>query len=221
MTLQGDRGTGLEWGKFLADGATRAPVGESPHHVFGVAIAKPRDEQDQVDASCFALGGPRHMVGVKKEPSSRGANESLDDYAKRIEPWLKPAADEIALHVTIRAIHLLDKGVVPADVSPEQKAPVRLFLSHSKADLKSNEADSVRHVENAIKELPIEAWFDAAKIRPGAEFDKEITSGLQDSSIVIAFLTDQYATRPWCQREILDAKRLGASDPRRGRACHR
>jgi hypothetical protein len=210
VTLQGERGTGAEWEKFLAEGAKRAPVGTSPHHVFGVAIAKPRDEHDQVDESCFALGGPRHMLGVKKEPSSRGGNESLDGYAKRIELWLKPAADEVALHITIRALHLLEQGVVPADVSPELKAPVRLFLSHSKADLKSDEADVVRHVENAIKELPIQAWFDAAKIRPGADFAEEISSGLRDSSIVIAFLTDHYASRPWCQREVLDAKRLGA-----------
>jgi SLOG cluster2 len=37
-----------------------------------------------------------------------------------------------------------------------------------------------------------------------------VASGLQDCSILIAFLTDHYASRPWCQREVLDAKRLGA-----------
>lgn len=209
LTFQGERGTGAEWEEFLTEGAMRAPVGTSPHHVFGVAIAKPRDEHDRVDESCFALGGPRHMLGVAKEPSSRGPGESLDDYAARIESWLNATAEEVALHVTIRAIHLLEKGKVPADVSPDQKAPVRLFLSHAKADLNSNEADAVRKVEDAIKELPIEPWFDAAKIAPGSEFGGAIASGLQSSSIILSFVTDSYSSRPWCKREVLDAKQLG------------
>src|SRR6266478_859504 len=49
VTLKDEHGTGAQWEKFLAEGAARAPVGKSPHHVFGVAIAKPRDEHDPVD----------------------------------------------------------------------------------------------------------------------------------------------------------------------------
>jgi hypothetical protein len=210
VSFQGEHGTGRQWQQFLSEGAARAPVGKSPHHVFAVAIAKARDPKDRDEDSCFALGESRHMLPVKKEPGPRRPGEALTAYGERIADWLGPAADEIALHITIRAIRLLDGGRLPVDVSPEQKAPVRLFLSHAKADLDSNEADVVRQVEAAIKELPIEPWFDAAKIRPGAEFEHEITSGLLDSSIMIAFLTDHYGSRPWCQREVLDAKRLGA-----------
>jgi SLOG cluster2/TIR domain len=210
VSIHGEAGTGGRWQQFLAEGAVRAPVGSSPHHVFGVAIAKARDEHDGNDDTCFALGESRHMLGVKKEPGARGGSESLEDYGRRIECWLQEAAEEIALQITIRAIRLLEEGMLPADAPPEMQAPVRLFLSHAKADLKSNESDAVRNVEASIKELPIQAWFDAAKIRPGAEFEKEIVGGLQDCSVLIAFLTDQYASRPWCQREILEAKRLGA-----------
>lgn len=211
VAFGGEPGTGTYWERFLAEGAERAPVGASPHHVFAVTIAKPRDASDRPDDAVFALAGSRHALGLSKEPASRRqADEPLEDYASRIGGWLSPVADEVALHVAIRAIRLLDEGAVPADVSPEQKAPVRLFLSHAKADLKSDESDAVRGVEDAIKELPIGAWFDAAKIRPAAEFEKEIAAGVRDSSILVAFLTDRYASRPWCRREALDAKRLGA-----------
>jgi hypothetical protein len=209
VTFQGEVGRGAEWKKFLDEGAKRAPVGKSPHHVFGVAIAKPRDANDTVDDACFDLGGPRHMLGVAKEPSSRNLGEPLEAYALRLEPWLSLAADEIAMHITIRAIHLLAKGNVPANVSPEQKAPVQFFLSHAKADLSSTEADPVRKVEDAIKELPIDPWFDAAEIAPGAEFGEVIEGGIARSSIILSFVTDTYSSRPWCKREILAAKNQG------------
>jgi hypothetical protein len=209
VTFQGVAGTGARWAEFLAEGARRAPVGSSAHHVFGVAIAKPRDGRDTVEDACFTLGGPRHMLGVTKEPSSRIPGESLEAYAARLEPWLGVTADEVALHITIRAIHLLEKGKVPADVSPDQKAPVRFFLSHAKADLGSSEADPVRKVEDEIKELPIEPWFDAAEIVPGEEFGGAIESGIASSSIILSFVTDSYSSRPWCKREVLEAKKKG------------
>lgn len=205
-----EKATGAAWQQFLEDGAQRAPVGVSPHHVFGVAIAKARNEQESADANVFALGQARHVLGVTKEPVPRQEGESDEAYSQRFNAWLMTAADEIALHISIRAIRLLAEEKVPEDVSVDQKAPVRLFLSHAKADLKSDESDVVRKVEDALKELPIEAWFDAAKIRPGASFESEIAAGLQDCTILVSFLTDNYASRPWCQREILDAKKLGA-----------
>jgi hypothetical protein len=206
----GEPATGTAWTAFLDEGARRAPVGTSPHHVFAVAIAKARNDKDCNDANVFALGGPRHVLGVTKEPE-RLKDEPSDDYLKRCQSsWAQLAADEVALHISIRTIRLLAEDKVPADVSFEQKAPVRLFFSHAKADLKSDESDVVRRVEDAIQELPIEPWFDAAKIRPGQSFASEISAGLQDSTIVVAFLTDHYASRPWCQREILEAKQLGA-----------
>ena len=40
-------------------------------------------------------------------------------------------------------------------------------------------------------------------------FEDEILSGIQDCSILLAFQSDHYASRPWCQMEILKAKELG------------
>jgi hypothetical protein len=36
-----------------------------------------------------------------------------------------------------------------------------------------------------------------------------ISKGIRDCSIVVSFLTDHYSSRSWCQREVLDAKKLG------------
>ena len=206
MSAQGEPGTGARWAEFLAEGAVRAPVGASPHHAFGVAIARPWDKDDTTDESVFALGGPRHMIGVAKAPSSRIPDEALSDFAARIEPWLGRVADEVALHIAIRAIHLLREDKVPVDVSQDRRAPVQFFFSHAKADLGSSEADPVRQVEDAIKELPIDPWFDAADIQPGGEFGEAIQEGIEGSSIILSFVTDSYSSRPWCRREILAAK---------------
>ena len=208
MAQRVDSGTGAQWQRFLAEGAKLAPVGLSPHHVFGVAIAKADAPDDTDDRNVFELGDTRHMLGVPKEPARR-AGEPLEDYGRRIASWLRSVADETALQIAIRGIALLDKRVVTDTDTAVQEAPVRIFLSHAKADLKSDESDVVRAVEDALREMPIGAWFDAAKIPPGAEFEAKLKEGVADSTILIAFLTDRYGSRSWCQREILIAKELG------------
>ena len=208
MAQRVDGGTGADWKRFLEDGAQRAPVGASPHHVFGVAIAKASGREDLDDREVFELGDTRHMLGVKKKPKARDGESRLDHTA-RVSSWAQTSADEIALQVAIRAIALLDKGAVSPVENAIQEAPVRVFLSHAKADLASNESDAVRSVQTAVRDMPIEDWFDAAEIPPGAEFEARLKEGVADSTILVAFLTDRYGSRPWCQREVLVAKELG------------
>ncbi len=81
-----------------------------------------------------------------------------------------------------------------------------LFLSHAKTDL-NNEPQ----VFNAIQEhlsadQPIETWIDSSDIETGSKFAAAIEEGVKNTSIV-CILTDSYASREWCRKEILLAKK--------------
>ena len=117
---------------------------------------------------------------------------------------------EVSFHVAARAIQLLVHGKCPMTAPDRVQAPVTIFLSHAKADLAEDQQDPVRQTRTALNELPVEQWFDAQQIATSQDFADAIDAGIRDSCIMLAFQTDQYASRSWCQREILDAKRLGA-----------
>jgi hypothetical protein len=89
----------------------------------------------------------------------------------------------------------------PGDLqlSPE---PVRLFLSHAKLD-GENEAEGLL---NKIKKTPLEAFFDKTHIASGYDFSREIRANIRHSALVV-LQSDAYASRPWCRREVLEAKR--------------
>jgi hypothetical protein len=179
----GPLATAQAWQQFIEEMITQAPLGQSPHHVLPVAL----------DARGFTLCEGRHVL-----PALAAEPEDPQSTERRLA--------EISLHVAARAIQLLEFGTIPA-VAPQQlKAPVRLFISHAKADLNQDESDPVHDTLKALPTLPIEQWFDAGKIVPSQEFEAAIHAGIRDCSIVLAFYTDHYGGRPWCRREVLDAK---------------
>jgi hypothetical protein len=88
------------------------------------------------------------------------------------------------------------------------KAPVRLFLSHTKMDFDTEPKVTKQFIAALTAGQPIEAWVDSGKIDSGSEFDREITSGVRDASLLVV-LTDHYATREWCREEVMLAKEHG------------
>lgn len=83
-------------------------------------------------------------------------------------------------------------------------APVKLFISHAKKD-GEHLADSIRSYVN--QHLALKTFFDAVDIAPGYRFDREIDAHLKNAALLI-LLTDAYASRPWCRREVIRAKQL-------------
>jgi hypothetical protein len=81
--------------------------------------------------------------------------------------------------------------------------PLRLFISHAKAD----GVDIAKRIKLfAQSETALDVFFDANNIAVGHEFSQEIETHISDA-VVIAVQTDQYASREWCRREILLAKK--------------
>jgi hypothetical protein len=93
-----------------------------------------------------------------------------------------------------------------SDQPPGPDAPIKLFVSHAKADLGGPD-NVVGHVLTHLANTqPIATWVDSAQIEGGSNFAVRIEQGVASSS-VLAVVTDRYSSRPWCRREILIAKR--------------
>ena len=181
-------GTGDAWRAFVRQALAQTPLDASPHHVLPVAL----------EAEGVRVADRQHILSAMLQ-----GNMTTQEAAQR-------RLAKISFHVAARAIQLLEHGKVPAIAPNRMKAPVTLFLSHAKADLDQDRKDPVHHTYDAGAELPIEQWYDTRDISTGQEFADAISAGIRDCSIMLAFHTDQYSSRPWCRREVLEAKRLGA-----------
>lgn len=183
-------GTGGNWQNFVRHLRAQTPLDISPHHLLPVAI----------DQEGFRINDQGHVL-----PALLNASLAL---SAAIEQRLA----ELSFHVAARALQLLEHGKVPAVAPNRMQAPVCLFLSHAKADLDPGRHDPVRYTAAACDDeaFPIERWFDARDIATSQDFVEAITAGIRDCSIMVAFKTDHYSARPWCRREVLEAKRLGA-----------
>jgi hypothetical protein len=209
---------GREWKRFhdelkaLEEQRRHGAAATKPLHVFVVAL----------DAMGYQLSGDRHAVGgqlcVEQVPQD---DRITAEERKRLEAENTRQAEErrlndVSLQIAIRAIQLLRRDNV-ADEAPEKmEIPVCLFLSHAKMDLAKDwqqkklvPDDPVHYVMARLQGLPVQKWFDSEQIRPGSDFAREIDAGLQNSTTVVAFLTDWYASRRWCRHEALLAKQYG------------
>lgn len=183
-------GTGQEWKDFVRNVRALAPIDASPHHLLPVAL----------DRGGFGINEECHVL------------PALLDTSLEEQPAKERQLAELSFHIAARAIQLLAHGKIPAIAPDRVQAPVRIFLSHAKADLSPTCIDPVRHTAAlcASEAFPIEGWFDARNIATSQDFWKAISAGIRDSSIMLAFKTDHYSSRPWCRREVVEAKRLGA-----------
>ena len=87
-----------------------------------------------------------------------------------------------------------------------------VFISHAKRHSPDEEPDYVddlvARVRSMISDTHLRAYFDAADVQPGSDWDHELRSNAA-SNALLALRTDLYAGREWCQREFLIAKQAG------------
>ncbi|WP_252718344.1 TIR domain-containing protein [Acinetobacter ursingii] len=81
---------------------------------------------------------------------------------------------------------------------------IQLFLSHAK---KGGTGEIyARAIKRYIDGTNMRNFFDASEISVGYKFDEEIKNHIHKSTL-ISITTDEYSSRYWCQREILEAKK--------------
>lgn len=87
-----------------------------------------------------------------------------------------------------------------------------VFISHTKRHSPDEDPNGVdvlvELVRSIIGDTHLRAYFDAADVQPGSDWEAELRTN-SASSALLAIRTDLYAGREWCQREFLIAKQAG------------
>lgn len=91
--------------------------------------------------------------------------------------------------------------------SKQEHNKLKIFLSHTKED-----KDAVNLTYNLQQYINnnslLGKFFDTTSIEPGANFENRITNALEKGNMAfLAIRSDHYASRYWCQKEILLAKK--------------
>lgn len=88
-----------------------------------------------------------------------------------------------------------------ADSESLSLEPPRLFISHAKRDAE----EQAEEVKRLVEKTPIDAFFDKVHIAAGYDFTEEIRNNIKRSA-VLAWQSDEYGSRPWCNIELITAK---------------
>ncbi len=118
-------------------------------------------------------------------------------------PFLNQLTNELARLLTKRpAIAELNADPAPPPTAPER---MQLFISHAKLD---GEKPALALRDHIQKTLPLDTFFDAIDIAAGFRFEDQINQGIEHGALAVV-QTDAYASRMWCQHEVIRAKRRG------------
>lgn len=86
-----------------------------------------------------------------------------------------------------------------------------VFISHTSRTAPGDEpqvASLIELLRSVIGQTCLDDFFDTNDLQPGVDWDKEIRSAASTGAL-LAIRTDLYASREWCQREVLCAKCAG------------
>lgn len=88
---------------------------------------------------------------------------------------------------------------------------LQVFISHTKRLGHADEA--VESLVSQVRQVlgdgsRMRAFYDAHDLEPGEDWDRALRDHAATSA-VLALRTDRYASREWCQREVLTAKQHG------------
>jgi hypothetical protein len=87
---------------------------------------------------------------------------------------------------------------------------LQVFISHTRRQSPGEDQgqvdDLITQVRSAIGSTRLQAFFDEADIQPGEDWHARLEHEAARSGLLI-IRTDRYASRSWCQREVLCAKR--------------
>jgi len=168
------------WGLFVADLYSEAKSSDSSHAVFliGFRTNSPRLHQSLNETNFIRLWTNPEMT------------------------WEEELVGQIA-HEICR--HLENRRIVSPSGHDLGPAPMKLFISHTKqGEISLPLAEALKRY---VESTRAKTFFDAVDIVPGYSAWDQIRGHIEQGTLV-AIRTDSYSSRPWCRREVLEAKRL-------------
>lgn len=118
------------------------------------------------------------------------------------QAWGKPGFEDTLCRDLAQGIAQL--------VDPDHQR-LQVFISHTKRLDTTEEGEVVRLVDlvrNVIAGTRLGEFFDARDLQPGEDWAPRLIEEAAHSAL-LAVRTDLYSSRPWCQREVVTAKRHG------------
>ena len=102
----------------------------------------------------------------------------------------------------------LAQGITQMILGPSSR--LQVFVSHTRrlGDGEEDFRPLLRMVREIISETRLRHFFDANDLQPGRDWDETLRNNAAHSAL-LALRTDLYASRVWCQREMLIAKLAG------------
>jgi hypothetical protein len=87
---------------------------------------------------------------------------------------------------------------------------LQIFISHTRrpGPGEAGVPELISLVRGIIDDTRLQHFFDARDLQPGRDWSAELVQQTSTSAL-LALRTDFYASRMWCQREMLTAKRSG------------
>jgi|ERR1043166_2811364 hypothetical protein len=110
----------------------------------------------------------------------------------------RKAEETIRMKLAAETCRLLQQRPRGGGLSME---PPMLFISHAKRDAE----DKAMEVKALVEMTPIDTFFDRVDIAAGYDFTDEIRNNIKRSA-VLAWQSDEYGSRPWCNIELITAK---------------
>ncbi len=103
----------------------------------------------------------------------------------------------------------LAQGIAQMGTDPSER--IKVFVSHTKR-LSTTEATDVTSLVDLVREVistsRLGEFFDARDLQPNEDWTEALIAAASTGSL-LAIRTDLYSSRPWCQQEVLTAKRHG------------
>ena len=211
----------IPWpGTAAADGgAPAAFVAVVP--VLGRALARAVEDGDgpwhrylrEVERQQAAPGG---RVGVFPLQIHRGVTDEgtvLGTFFPRIQQLARPDATDPSPPEPVVELRRRDlaQGLVRLLDGGDTASRLTVFISHTKREAVAAEREVVGLIA-ATKAVfggnRLKTFFDAKDLEPGADWDAALRFGAATSALLV-LRTDLYATRLWCQREMVLAKQAG------------
>jgi hypothetical protein len=80
---------------------------------------------------------------------------------------------------------------------PEEKCPLKVFLSHAHSDAKA-----VRALYDRLSADGVDAWLDKEKLLPGQDWELEIRKAVREADVVVVCLSKQFNQAGYRQKEV-------------------
>ena len=166
------------WAPYVTDLSAACGAPDSPHRFFPVMLS----------ANAHKLA-----PAIAREQFIRIPTNNSE------EIFLNRLTHEICRLLLNRPRAPLGDENLPSAAGP---APVKVFLSHAKRDGESIAKDLRDYINGATL---MKSFFDAVDIPSGSKW-ADVLDESSGHLALLAVQTDAYASRPWCQREMLNAK---------------